>query len=48
LAEKNQEGRTTVDVARQVLNWGNGNIYKIGASADSLNNAGGSKIVRLG
>ena len=48
LAENNQGGRTTVDVARQVSNWWNGNIYKIGASEDSLSNAGESKIVRLG
>ena len=47
-AENNQGGSTVVDVARQVSNWGSGNTYKIGASADSLNNGFGSKTVRLG
>ena len=44
----NQGGRTIVDVGQQVSNWGSGNTFKIGASADSLNNVSGSKTVRLG
>jgi len=46
-SENNQGGRTAVEIGRQVSNWGNGNTYKIGASAESVNNEFGSKTVKL-
>ena len=48
VSENNNFGKKVVDVAQQVSSSGNGNNFRIGASADYSNNGFGSKTVRLG
>ena len=48
ISENNQFGTKVVEIGQQVSNAGNGNNFRIGASADSFNNGYGSKTVSLG
>lgn len=45
--ETNAYGVRTTEIGRQVSNTGNGNSYRIGASADSFDNSHGSRTVKL-